>query len=65
LYTPALIETNFSSDFEALKSKLQQYRYTYWNSTSPSALASMKTLANQIKSKGSVGCTEEDRLKKE
>ena len=63
LYTPAPNETNFSSDFEALKSKLQQYRYTYWSSTSQAALVSMKTIANQIKSVGSDGCAEESRLK--
>jgi hypothetical protein len=64
LYIPTLSESNFSSDFEALKSKLQQYRYTYWGSTSQGALVSMKTLANQMKSIGSDGCAEVVRLKK-
>jgi hypothetical protein len=65
LYTPAPSETSFSSDFEILKSKLQQFRYSYWDRTSQAALVSMKTLANQVKSMGSDGCAEEKRLKKQ
>ena len=64
LYTPAPSELSFSSDFETLKSKLQQYRFTYWGSTSQAALVSMKTLANQILSIGRDGCAEVKRLKK-
>ena len=64
LYSPPPSETHFSSEFEALKSKLQEYRYAYWGSTSKAVLISMKVLANQIQSMGSEGCLEVDRLKK-
>jgi hypothetical protein len=65
LYTPSPSEKVLSSDFEALKSKLEQNRYVYWGSTSAAALVSMKTLANQIRSMGSDGCAEVNRLKKQ
>jgi len=65
LYTRTPSEIFLSLDIKTLKSKLEKYRYEYWSSSSKKTLISMRTLAIQIQSVGSEGCTEANRLKKQ
>jgi hypothetical protein len=64
LYTPTPDEEHWSTDFEELKSKLENYRYVYWSNSSKPILKSMKSLANRIQDTGEIGCTEVERLKR-
>jgi hypothetical protein len=64
LYTPTPDEAHWSTDFEELISKLENYRYVYWSNSSKSILKSMKVLTNRIQDTGEIGCAEVDRLKR-